>query len=89
MGYILSPEFQHQGFAKEASQKVLEHLFKVWNDSYVELWIYEDNAPSIGLAQKLGFKLENTFERSAPRETFLKKTGIYWLRQSDWWIKNS
>lgn len=85
MGYILSPEFHGQGLAKEASNKVLEHLFKTWNVSYVELWIYEDNLPSIGLAQKLGFKLENSFQRTGPDGNSMKTTGIYWLKQNDWW----
>ncbi|MBY0416238.1 MAG: GNAT family N-acetyltransferase [Bdellovibrionales bacterium] len=86
MGYILSPEFQGKGYAKEASEKALEHLFKSWNIPYVELWIYEDNTPSIALAKKLGFKLENTFQRSAPNTIVQKNTGIYWLRQNDWWL---
>lgn len=85
MGYILAPEFQRKGLAKEASNGVLEHLFTTWNTPNVELWIYDDNTPSIGLAQKLGFNLESTFERSGPDGTGRKKTGIYWLRQSKWW----
>jgi RimJ/RimL family protein N-acetyltransferase len=89
MGYILSPDYQKKGLAKEASEKAIEHLFKKWNVSYIELWIYHDNHPSIALAQKLGFKLENSFERSYPGGTENKKTGIYWLKQCDWWANGN
>lgn len=87
MGYILSPEYQNKGLGKEACQKAIEHLFKNWNVPFIELWIYDDNLPSIALAQKLGFKLENSFERSYPGGDDKKKTGIWWLKQCDWWSK--
>ncbi len=88
MGYILHPDFQKKGLAFEATLEIIAHVFKHWNLPYLELWIYDDNIASIKLAKQLGFQLENSFERSAPGEKALKKTGIYWLRQSHWW-KNS
>jgi RimJ/RimL family protein N-acetyltransferase len=86
MGYIISSDYQKRGLAYEASQIIIQHLFKKWNLPFIELWIYEDNLPSIGLAQKLGFTLENSFERLGADGISMKKTGIYWLRQCDWWM---
>lgn len=88
MGYILSPESQGKGLATEGCEKVLEYLFKEWNLPYVELWIYHDNLPSVALAHKLGFQIENSFERSHPAGPDKKKTDIWWLKQCDWWIGN-
>ncbi len=85
MGYILSPENQGKGLAAEGCEIVLEHLFKIWNVPYVELWIYHDNLPSANLARKLGFKIENSLERTYPGGTDKKKTDIWWLKQNQCW----
>jgi RimJ/RimL family protein N-acetyltransferase len=87
MGYILASEFQNKGLATEAANKALEHLFSVWNLPYIELWIFDDNLASVALAQKLGFRLENTFNRSGPDGETQKETGIFWLKQNEWWTK--
>ena len=57
MGYILHPDYWGKGITPEACRTVLAYGFEKLNYDRVELWINQDNAASIRVAQKLGFKL--------------------------------
>jgi RimJ/RimL family protein N-acetyltransferase len=58
IGYMMRPDFQGQGLAREAAARVLEHGFearklrRIWADTD------PDNAGSIGLLKALGFERE-------------------------------
>jgi RimJ/RimL family protein N-acetyltransferase/catechol 2,3-dioxygenase-like lactoylglutathione lyase family enzyme len=85
MGYIIDLASQGKGFAKEACEAVIRHVFSELNVPQIELWIYDSNEKSIHLAEKLGFKISSTFERSGPDGISRRKTGSYLRKQSDWW----
>jgi RimJ/RimL family protein N-acetyltransferase/uncharacterized glyoxalase superfamily protein PhnB len=58
MGYILHPDYWGRGIVPEACRAVLPYGFEQLGYDRVELWINEDNAASIRVAQKLGFGLK-------------------------------
>ena len=57
MGYILHPDYWGRGIVPEACREVLPYGFERLGYDRVELWINENNAASIRVAQKLGFRL--------------------------------
>ena len=58
IGYILAPGQQGKGLMTEAMQAVLDHCFVQLGVHRVEALIHPDNAASIRLATRLGFRLE-------------------------------
>lgn len=58
IGYILAPAQQGKGLMTEALQAVLDHCFGPLGVHRVEALIHPDNAASIRLAERLGFRLE-------------------------------
>ncbi|MEJ2131313.1 MAG: GNAT family N-acetyltransferase [Gammaproteobacteria bacterium] len=62
-GYALCRDFWGQGLVVEACRAALEWGFGSKGLDRVELWIHEDNARSIGVARKLGFRAVGQFYR--------------------------
>jgi RimJ/RimL family protein N-acetyltransferase len=61
LGYALLPEFEGKGYAFEASQTWLKHQKN--NQASVLAICQADNASSIKLLLKLGFRLQELFEK--------------------------
>lgn len=62
MGYILHPDYWGRGMVAEAGRVALAYGFERLGYDRVELWIDEDNAASLRVAQKLGFKLRSQLQ---------------------------
>jgi ribosomal-protein-alanine N-acetyltransferase len=58
IGYILVPLQWGRGFASEAVAGLLDHCFDVLSTHRVEAMIMPENAASIRLVQRLGFRCE-------------------------------
>lgn len=58
IGYKLSSEFQHQGYAKEAINYALTALFEEDEIHRVNAWVDTANVPSIKLLNRIGFEQE-------------------------------
>lgn len=58
IGYILAPAQHRKGLMTEAVQALLDHCFADLGVHRVEALIHPDNAASIALVRRLGFKLE-------------------------------
>ena len=58
VNYILAPEAQHQGYAKESIYALIVFARKEWSARYITAEIHEENIPSIQLVEKLGFYLQ-------------------------------
>jgi len=56
LGYILHPDYWGQGLTAEACRPALDYGFTTLGHDRVELWIDENNAASLRVAQKLGFR---------------------------------
>ncbi|CAL77092.1 conserved hypothetical protein; putative acyltransferases family [Bradyrhizobium sp. ORS 278] len=58
IGYIVDPARQRQGIAGEAVAAMLDYCFGELGLHRLQALIHPDNAPSRGLAEKLGFRCE-------------------------------
>lgn len=73
MGWILAPEAQGQGLASEACRAILAWFEEHFGKHPMWAMISPDNAPSMRLAEKLGFERQ-------PDGTYREKPQTYWLR---------
>lgn len=62
-----------KGFGTEASQLLLNFAFKKLKLSEVNLSVYKDNLPAVGLYKKLGFETYGEIKDENGREEYLMK----------------
>ena len=60
IGYKIHHEFCNQGIGTNAVSKMIEYVFAESGLHRVEAMIHPENAPSIALAEKVGFQREGT-----------------------------
>jgi len=60
LGFLLDPDYQGKGYAKESALAVLDYIFNVGKYHKAIATVTEGNDASCQLLQKLGFKLEGT-----------------------------
>ena len=82
--WILVPRFQHKGLMHEALQALLAHCFDSLEAHRVEAEIEPENAASIRLAERLGFRREallrdRMFVAGEPRSVLM-----YALLRPEW-----
>jgi ribosomal-protein-serine acetyltransferase len=58
IGYWLGAEYEGRGLMTDAVRALLDHAFDVWGMHRVELRVAPDNARSLALAARLGFREE-------------------------------
>ena len=56
LGFVLAPKAHGQGYATEASRAALEWGERAWGDRETMCMIAPENAPSIRIAVKLGYR---------------------------------
>ncbi|MDB5367239.1 MAG: acetyltransferase [Rhodospirillales bacterium] len=56
LGYWIGRRFHRNGYAEEASRKLLQVAFADWRVARVVVSALPDNAPSLALIAKLGFR---------------------------------
>lgn len=59
IGWSVLPEYARQGYAYEAASAVLEYARTVLGLKRILAFVSPENAPSIGLAKKLGLRFEH------------------------------
>jgi ribosomal-protein-alanine N-acetyltransferase len=84
VGWILARPWWRQGLAQEANRALLDHCFGCLDAHRIEAHIEPDNAASLRLAERLGFRREGLmrdwlFVDGTPRTALL-----YALLRSDW-----
>lgn len=84
LGYILAPAARGKGYAVEAGRAVLEYAFRDWGAHRVEANLDPENAGSIAVLDRLGFRHEGTQRRNFLLGTAWKDTGIYGLLADEW-----
>ncbi len=60
LGYIINSPFWRRGFATEAARACITYTFDRLNRSTAYALIRPENGPSLGVAAKLGMKVERT-----------------------------
>lgn len=64
IGYTLSPDHQHRGYATEAVNAVLDYLFMALGKHRVTASVDPRNTPSRAVLERLGFRQEAHFRKS-------------------------
>lgn len=70
---IMIGEHSGKGFGTEASQLLLDFAFKELGLNEINLSVYKDNVPAIGLYKKLGFKIIGEKKDESEREEYLMR----------------
>ena len=55
LGYLIRPDYQGKGYAKEVCQAILDYAWEELGFEEVNCFIEEENLPSVALAKSLGF----------------------------------
>ncbi len=84
IGFTLSKDFQNRGFATESLKKVIDYLFNDLNKHRIIASIDPDNAKSIRLVERIGFRKEAHFVESLLINGKWVDDLIYALLEKDW-----
>jgi aminoglycoside 6'-N-acetyltransferase len=81
IGYTMAPAFQGRGYATEAVRALVTYAFEVLGADVVRAYASAENVPSIRVAEKVGMRLVERFERRYGDEAWF---GVrYELRRDD------
>jgi len=83
IGYAMKPEFWGNGYMKEALSKVIDFGFNQFCLHSIEANVNPENANSIKLLEKLGFKKEAYFREDYFYNGKFLDTAIYSLLETD------
>ena len=83
-GYELGREYHGRGYMREALASVFDYGFDVMRLHRVQAETHPDNAASIGLAMRLGFRFEGTHREQAFWGGRFHDLNCYSLLESDW-----
>ena len=56
LGFMIGKKYQHNGYATEVCQKIIDYADKMINTDFIRVCVNEKNTGSIELCKKLGFK---------------------------------
>ena len=84
IGYIIAPEQQGQGFAREAVSAVLAFCFAEMGMHRLQAVVDPDNAASRGLLDKLGFREEGVLRETLFLGGAWRDDVIYGLLAREW-----
>jgi RimJ/RimL family protein N-acetyltransferase len=84
LGYWIAPEFQSEGYGREAVARVIDFCFRTYDHPAVGAVAYEFNDASRGLLGSLGFEEEGVTHRDRFVDGEYVDTYNYVLRREDW-----
>jgi RimJ/RimL family protein N-acetyltransferase len=70
VGYTMDPAFQGRGYATEAVAALVAYAFESLGAEVVRAFASAENVPSIRVAEKVGMRLVERFERTYQGETW-------------------
>ena len=70
VGYTMDPAFQGRGYATEAVAALITYAFDALGADVVRAYASAENIPSIRVAEKVGMRLVERFERTYEGETW-------------------
>lgn len=94
IGWNFNPEFGGQGYATEAAQSLLTHLFTTVKARRLYAYVEEVNAPSRRLCERLGMRQEAmfiefvSFENDANGDPIYENTAQYALLKKEWALRS-
>lgn len=84
VGYVTALDCQRRGVALAAMRALIDHLFAHEGVRRIFAEIDADNAPSIALAERLGFIREGVLRQHEITHKGLCDMAIYGMLRSDW-----
>lgn len=84
IGYEIAPDCRAQGYMREALDAVLEYGFNLMHLHRIQAETHPDNAASIGLATRLGFRFEGVHREQAFWNGRFHDLNCYSLLEREW-----
>jgi len=87
IGFSLDKNYHGKGYATEATEKVIEYLFKKLNKHRIIASIDPENVKSLKLLERLGFRKEAHFKKSIFFKGKWVDDVIYAILHEEWIIR--
>ena len=84
IGWGLNPNFQKQGFAYEATTRLINYIFEKSDINRISIVIWDNNLSSKKLAQKLGFVQEGIERKARFKNNKFIDLYCYGLLREEW-----
>ena len=84
LGYTIAPAQQRQGFATEALQDLISHLFQDLQKHRIRATLSPENAASIALLKRLGFRQEAYFKQAYWNGQHWEDEVLFALLNTEW-----
>jgi RimJ/RimL family protein N-acetyltransferase len=84
LGWVLHPDFQGRGFAREAAGAVLAFAFETLNAHRVQAFLDARNAASAALCERLGMRREATILEEQYNDDEWQDTALYGVLRREW-----
>lgn len=84
LGWVLHPDFQGRGFAREAAGAVLDFVFETLQPHRVQAFLDARNAASAALCERLGMRREATILEQEYNDGEWQDTAIYGILRREW-----
>jgi len=84
LGWVLHPDFQRRGYAREAAGAVLAFVFETLNPHRVQAFLDARNAASAALCERLGMRREATLLEEEYNDDEWQDTAVYGVLRREW-----
>jgi RimJ/RimL family protein N-acetyltransferase len=84
LGWVLHPDFQGRGFAREAATAVRDFAFEQLNPHRVQAFLDARNAASAALCERLGMRREATLLEEEYNDGEWQDTAVYGILRREW-----
>jgi RimJ/RimL family protein N-acetyltransferase len=84
LDYLLGPRFRRRGLATTALRALVRHLFETTSLHRLEIQADAANAPSLALAERLGFRREGVLRDRLRYADGRADQAVYGLLREDW-----
>ena len=84
LGWVLHPDFQGRGFAREAATAVRDFAFEQLNPHRVQAFLDARNAASAALCERLGMRREATILEEEYNDGEWTDTAVYGILRREW-----
>lgn len=84
LGWVLHPDFQGHGYAREAAQRVLDFVFETLHPHRVQAFLDARNGASAALCERLGMRREATILEEQYNDDEWQDTAVYGVLRREW-----
>ena len=84
LGWVLHPDFQGKGYAREAAGAVLDFTFETLHPHRVQAFLDARNAASAALCERLGMRREATLIEEEYNDDEWQDTAVYGVLRREW-----